>query len=74
MTNTRLRSHHQEYSFRISEADEERPERIDVWRGVEWLGQWDWNGTHIGNRRQASRFKCADEVLRAIETQIEADQ
>lgn len=45
-----------------------RDNRVDVWREVEWIGQWAWTGEAFGKRLQgrrllsATRMHAADEV------------
>ncbi len=33
---------HQRADAGVFKGDEERPERVDIWRDVVWCGQWAW--------------------------------
>ncbi len=48
--------------------DQARPERVDIWRGVTWIGQWYWvPQTGIGDiRHKTTESKCAEKVLGKI--------
>jgi hypothetical protein len=43
--------------------------RVDVWREVEWLGQWLWEGGAIGTRKYGQR-RLPDAVKSAIESAL----
>lgn len=61
------------YSYEVKPATTERPDRIDVWRGVDWVGQWKWEAQSFGGKLREPNHRLPDHVKRSIERQYEQD-
>lgn len=50
--------------------DDHGKPRVDIWRGVMWIGQWAWTGTELGEEISRSSLRISPETLVALAESI----